>query len=296
MPFDASRPPVAAKKKRARVASPKGNGPVMPVQLQSEEDVKFRFLVPFLEERGYKPDAIAYNVSITVQEGRKTKTIFADAVVYADSSHKAPLIVCETKAPNEVLDRAAREQAISYARLMDSIAPLVLLTNGAQVQVFHTLHKTRRAELPKRRDLESDILKFVLNKDIQEALKREAKHDLFIIDDVQTFKNILKACHNEIRNNQGLDPTAAFDEMSKVMFCKLFEEKEHPQTNRFRLAVFDDSMERLKLNVVRTIFEDAKRAPLYSGLFLPSSQINGILARTPQASGILKAQVPPTRR
>jgi len=46
---------------------------------------------------------------------------------------------------------------------------------------------------------------------------------------VRTFKNVLCACHNEIRNNEGLEPIEAFDERSKVLFCKLYEEKENPQ-------------------------------------------------------------------
>jgi len=243
-------------------------------KIHSEEDVKFKFLVPYLENLGYKENCIAFNVPIQVQEGRKKKTIYADAIVYASKAHAAPLIVCETKSPSEILDREAREQVISYARLLPRIAPLALLTNGSQIQVFHTLQKTRRPELPKRRDLEDDVVKFVLDKDIQESLRQEAKHDLFIIDDVRTFKNILKACHNEIRNNEGLDPTAAFDEMSKVMFCKLFEEKENPQGNRFRVSVFDDSLERLKFNVVRKIFADAKANDSYSGLFHKDAEIN----------------------
>ena len=241
--------------------------------MNSEEDVKFKFLVPYLESLGYRQDCIAFNVSIPVQEGRKKKTIFADAIVYKTKAHKAPLVVCETKAPTEILDRSAREQVISYARLLPQIAPLALLTNGAQVHVFHTFHKTRLPALPGRRELDTDIVTFVLNKDAREALRREARHDLFIIDDVQTFKRVLKSCHNEIRNNEGLDPTAAFDEMSKVMFCKLFEEKENTQGNRFRLSVFDDSMERLRFNVVRKIFDDARASPAYAGLFADDTQI-----------------------
>jgi type I restriction enzyme M protein len=153
--------------------------------------------------------------------------------LFTHLQQKAPLVVCETKAPIEVLDRAVREQAISYARLLPRIAPLTLITNSSQVQVFHTLNKTRIAELPSRSELEDDVVKFVLDADVQEALRREAKHDLFIIDDVRTFKSILKSCHNEIRNNEGLDPTAAFDEMSKVMFCKLYEEKRTPRAIGF---------------------------------------------------------------
>jgi type I restriction enzyme M protein len=242
-------------------------------KIHSEEDVKFKFLVPYLTRLGYKENCIAFNVGIPVQEGRKKKTIFADAIVYASKAHQVPLIVCETKSPSEILDRESREQVISYARLLDRIAPLALLTNGFQTQVFGTLHKTRRVELPTRLHLQDELVKFVLKKDLQVALREEAKHDLFIIDDVRTFKSILKSCHNEIRNNEGLDPTAAFDEMSKVMFCKLFEEKERPQENRFRAAVFDDSLERLRSNVVEKIFEEAKAHEGYAGLFHKDAKI-----------------------
>ncbi len=140
----------------------------------SEEDVKFKFLVPYLAERGYKQDCIDFNVAIEVHEGRKKKSIFADAVVYASTAKVAPLLVCETKAPSEVLDRRVRGQAISYARLLPRIAPLTLITNGGQVQVFHTLDKTRIAALPKRSDLEEDIVKFILPGAVQDALRLAA--------------------------------------------------------------------------------------------------------------------------
>ena len=46
----------------------------------SEEDVKIQFLVPYLEARGYKQDAMNFGVAIEVHEGRKKKTIFADVL------------------------------------------------------------------------------------------------------------------------------------------------------------------------------------------------------------------------
>jgi type I restriction enzyme M protein len=239
----------------------------------SEEDVKIKFLLPYLRERGYKQEAMDFGVAIEVHEGRKKKTIFADVLVYTSHAKKAPLLICETKPPNEALNRAVKEQAISYARLLPQFAPLTLITNGAQVQVFLTLDKTRLPELPKRADLETDLLKFVLSADTQEALRREAKHELFIIDDVATFKGILKAYHNEIRNNEGSDPTEAFDELSKVMFCKLYEEKERPRDNRFQLAVFDDAA-KMGVNVVKQIFIDAKKTPSYRDLMAPEDDIN----------------------
>lgn len=241
--------------------------------LRSEEDVKIQSLLPLLRDHGYKDSCIRFEEAIKVQEGRKEKTIFADAVVYASPKSDAPLVLCETKAPGEVLDRRVREQAISYARLLPRIVPLVLITNGEQVQVFQTLNKNRIPELPKRSELQADVVNFVVSKDLQDSLRREARHELFIIDDVQTFKRVLRSCHNEIRNNEGYDPVAAFDEMSKILFCKLYEEKTNPDKNRFRVNVFDDTLDRLGINVARQIFDETKADPNYGGLFTPDAAI-----------------------
>lgn len=239
----------------------------------TEEDVKIKFLIPFLREHGYDEKCIDYEVTVEVQEGRKRKKIFADAVVYSSAQRAAPLLLCETKHPHEPLSKSVREQAISYARLLERIAPLVLITNGSQTQVFHALSKKRIGKLPNRSELDKDILKFVLSPEQREALRREAKHELFIIDDVKTFKGILRSCHNEIRNNEGMDRTAAFDEMSKVMFCKLYEEKENPKGNRFRASVYDDSLKRLNVDVVQKILDEAKSKPGYSEIFTSDARI-----------------------
>jgi type I restriction enzyme M protein len=236
------------------------------LELKTEEDVKIKFLLPYLKEHGYNPSQCEFEKAVDVQEGRKNKKIFADVVVYTSSRKKAPLILCETKPPQEVLNKSVKEQAISYARLLPNIAPLALITNGSQVQVFQTLNKNRIAQLPHFNELQSDLVNFIISNEVQTALREEAKHELFIIDDVQTFKNILKSCHNEIRNNEGYDPILAFDEMSKVLFCKLYEEK-HKENNRFRLEVFDNALKDLKINVVRQVFDETKSDPRYSGLF-----------------------------
>ena len=242
--------------------------------LHSEDDVKIKFLVPYLERRGYRKNCISFNKSIEVHEGRKRKTIYADAVVYATARKLVPLIVCETKPPTEVLNRAVREQAISYARLLPKIAPLTLVTNGA-VQVFETVSKRRVADLPTRKNLRADLVRFVLSASVQDALREEARHELFIIDDVQSFKRILKSCHNSIRNNEGYNPIKAFDEMAKVLFCKMHEERRSPNAaNRFRTGVFDDSMARLGINVVRQIWQETKANPRFRNIFAADSELD----------------------
>lgn len=193
--------------------------------MRTEEDVKIHHLLPLLERQGYSTSQCSFELAVEVQEGRRVKKIFADVVVYADRSKRTPLILCETKSPSEPLTKYVRDQAISYARLLPKIAPLCLITNGDQTQVYQTLEKSRIENLPKKDELRKDIISYTISKDLQEALRTEAKHELFVIDDVDSFKSILKACHNEIRNNEGYDPAAAFDEMSKILFCKMHEER-----------------------------------------------------------------------
>jgi len=241
--------------------------------IKTEEDVKVKFLLPYLREKGYPETHLEFNKAIEIQEGRKSKTIFADVVVYASAKREAPIIVCETKAPDEILSRNAKEQVISYARLLPKIAPIALLTNGYQTQIFQTLNKNRISDLPEKKNLRSDIIGSIISQELQDALRAEARHELFIIDDVQKFKGILSACHREIRNNEGYDPIQAFDEMSKILFCKLYEEKENSKNNRFLKPVFDKSLRELKVNVVQKIFEDTKIDSRYGSLFPQNEKI-----------------------
>lgn len=162
-------------------------------RLKSAEDVKLKFLLPFLEERGYKKDCVRLNVPVAVREGRKVKAIFADAVVCSSPKGDSPLVLCETKAPNEVLDGAVRDQAISHARLLPRIVPLTLITNGSKVQVFQTVTKKRLPALPHREELAKNVVNFVLSRHLQEALRCEAKNDLLIIDGRRTIKRLLSA-------------------------------------------------------------------------------------------------------
>ncbi len=241
--------------------------------MRTEEDVKIKVLLPFLEKEGYDPSLCEFEKAIEVHEGRKSKTIYADVIVYSTKNHDTPLLLCETKAPKEILNKNVREQAISYARLLPQIVPFVLITNGDQIQIYETLNKSRLPALPSKKELKKNTVKYLISKELQNSLRAEARRELFIIDDVSLFKNILKASHNAIRNNEGYDPTVAFDEMSKVLFCKLYEEK-HSKNNRFTLAIYDQTLSDLGVNVVKQIFEETKNDSRYSNLFEENTKIN----------------------
>ena len=111
------------------------------------------------------------------------------------------------------------------------------MTNGINTQVFQTIDKTRIKYIPSKKEIEKDFTTTILGKNIRESLAAEAKKTLFTIDDVNTFKSLLRRCHNIIRNNEGYDPIQAFDEMSKIIFAKMYEEQYHKESNRFTKAI-----------------------------------------------------------
>ncbi len=243
------------------------------ITYKNEEEIKIQLVLPWLDSLGYKKETMEFEKTIEVQEGRKKKSIFADIVVYSDKKKETPLIVVDTKSPNEILSKSGRDQVISYARLLNKIAPLAVLTNGYSMQVFQTVDKTRIKNLPSRSELNKDFVNAVISSTIQNALRQEAKKELFIIDDVNTFKNLLKKCHNTIRNNEGFDPAKAFDELSKVLFAKMYEEKYNKDFNRFTLETFNATLKNLNVNIVQKQFEEIQNIKEFKGLFPEKTKI-----------------------
>lgn len=239
----------------------------------NEEEIKVHIVIPWLENLGYKKECMEFEKTIKVNEGRKTKSIFADIVVYTDKKLETPLIVIDTKSPNEILSREGRDQVISYARLLPKIAPIAVLTNGNNSQIFQTLDKSRLKELPNKKNLLSDFVGAVLSKNIQEVLRFEATKELFTIDDVSTFKDLLKKCHNIIRNNEGYDPIQAFDELSKILFAKMYEEQYNKTSNRFTSEIFEKTLKDLNVNIVQQQFSEIQKVKGFRDLFPENTTI-----------------------
>ena len=94
-------------------------------KFSNEEEVKIHLIIPWLESLGYKKEFMEFEKTIKINEGRKTKSIFADIVVYTDKNLETPLVVIDTKSPNEILSREGRDQVISYARLLPKLHRLL---------------------------------------------------------------------------------------------------------------------------------------------------------------------------
>ena len=117
----------------------------------NEEEVKARVILPWLYSRGLSPDELALETSFSLRIGTNTVVIGGrhekthqrarlDILVLRRGIN---LLVIEVKEPSEQLSDDDRDQAISYARLLHPVAPLALVTNGAEFQLYDVLTKDR---------------------------------------------------------------------------------------------------------------------------------------------------------
>jgi type I restriction enzyme M protein len=213
---------------------------------------------------------LKFNHPIPVNQGRERKTIFADLVVYVDGT---PVVVVDAKNPRSYLTENDREQVVSYARLLDNIAPYAALCNGGW-QVFDTVRKQQIRNLPTRRDLVRDLQKRRLTTRQREGLVQQAKRTLFAIESVRELSRLMRRCHDVIRNLKGYDPTKAFDELSKVLFSKMYEERElaegRRKVNRFSLP-FVREMREQGVEIIQTLWQDTVGSDRFREVFADDS-------------------------
>jgi len=243
------------------------------VELYSEQDVLTKVIVPDLVALGYKEGAtrngtvvLRFNHPISAQQGRERKTIFADLVVFVD---EVPVIVVDAKNPREYLTENDREQVVSYARLLDNIAPYAALCNGSW-QVFDAVRKQQINELPRLKELLADLNRRRLTQNQKDTLRFQANRTLFAIESVRDLSRLMRRCHDTIRNLKGYDPTRAFDELSKVLFAKMYEEREvaegRREVNRFTLTSVRE-MRSQGVEIIQQLWRDTVASDRYREIF-----------------------------
>lgn len=252
------------------------------LELYSEQDVETKVIAPRLRELGYVEEDEARNVilrfqhPVRAQQGRQRRTIFADVVVFV---HDSPVIVVDSKNPRHYLTENDREQVISYARLIAEIAPYAALCNGRTWQYFDTVTKQQLPGLPPYEELIPDQQRRRLTARQRSTLVNQATRTLFAIDSARELSRIMRQCHDVIRNLRGLDPTRAFDELSKLLFCKMYEEREVAEgrrdVNRFSLPVVRQMRED-GVEIIDAIWRDTINSERYRDVFSDEELEDGI--------------------
>lgn len=180
-----------------------------------EEAVRQEYLLTLVNEYGYTLEQIEEEVNVA---GRGSGNARADYLIYRTAKAKTdgehPLIVVECKAENVPVNQATYEQGSNYAQY--SHAQFFVCHNQRDTKVFK-VDQTKRA--PNFAEVENIPANGATQQEIERLMSE------LVTLDGKTFAGILHECHNIIRNREHLDPAAAFDEIAKVLFVKIGQER-----------------------------------------------------------------------
>lgn len=253
----------------------------MKPELYSEQDVETKIIVPALVKLGYDESkksnvVLRFQHPVKAQQGRESKTIFADIVVVVNDT---PVIVIDSKNPRKYLSDSDREQVISYARLIGNVAPYAALCNGLTWQVYDSISKQQIKSIPSYKDLLTELQQRRLSSPQRKSLVIQATRTLFAIDSARELSQIMRRCHDVIRNLKGYDPTKAFDELSKFLFAKMYEEREiadgRRTKNRFTLETVRE-MRKQGVEIVQTLWQGTVSSEQYREVFSDQDATAGI--------------------
>lgn len=109
----------------------------------NEEEVKQKIVLPLLREMGFNSDELEFEKLLSIRLGRKEKNIpkIEGRLDILCKRENRNLFIIEVKSEKKSIDQNDIEQGVSYARLVDPIAPFVIVTNGKKTKVIDAINK-----------------------------------------------------------------------------------------------------------------------------------------------------------
>ena len=231
-----------------------------------EEIVRQNYLLALVNEYGYSLDQIDEELAIT---GRGSGKARADFVIWKNvedkQKSKTPLVIIECKSDNVTISAKDYSQGENYARITN--APFFVTHNSKDTKFW----RIKKDRMPGYTEEIEDMPKAgATEKQIEDLLAR-----LKVFKENE-FADLLHTCHNIIRNNEHLDPAAAFDEIAKILFMKVYAErnlKKDMKNNIFTLDYVEQA-ENFTPNYLEVIFDETKREFGKDRIFAKDEKIN----------------------
>ncbi len=231
-----------------------------------EEQVRQEYLSVLTREYGYIIDQIAEEESVT---GRGSAQARADFLIWRTvkdrSDNRPAMIVVECKSDNVTISSKDYFQGDNYAR-----------REGAKFFVTHNNRETRYWRV--RKDRRPGYLEEIENIPHADATDKEIE---VLFSKLRVFKekefaDLLHQCHNVIRNREKKDPAAAFDEIAKVLFTKVWVERElrgqRKRKNLFSMEFLDEYLS--DEPPLDALFQQTKKAYAIDKIFEEDERIN----------------------
>jgi type I restriction enzyme M protein len=230
-----------------------------------EERVRQSYVVTLHNEYGFDLTQMSEELHVA---GRGSARARADVVIWRTvqdkDDAKTPLIVIECKSDNITINAADYAQGEAYALYCN--APFFVTHNNRETRYW----RTRKERMPGHcEEIENVPHADASDKDIQELI---AKLRIFKEDE---FADLLHQCHNVLRNREHLDPAAAFDEIAKLLFVKVWVEREMKRKRQRQNLFTADWLEtQLGENPLQELFRQTKEAYRDDSIFDEREQLN----------------------
>lgn len=192
-----------------------------------EEKVQAEAFLRLILDYDYPASRIKQFVPVTM--GRDIRE--ADIVVYNDEMCLVPyiLVECKRQEVSEAEYQQAIEQAYSYAYALPSDVKYVWVTSGIKNEYFEVdKQQGTRVQQPDIPQFGVSIIssyKYVYAADcLPEERGKQKYFDLSVIDQSELTKRF-KQAHDALWAGGQLNPSEAFDELDKLVFCKIWDER-----------------------------------------------------------------------
>ncbi len=216
-----------------------------------EEKVRASYFCELVLDYDYPKEKINFEVSVP----RRTPEDRADIVVYEDDELKTLYLVVETK-KDGITDaefKQAIEQAFGNANsLRAKLASVVAGTTKTAFDVAGFKPSERE------KNVISDIPKKYGKTPKYRFIKGETDKELKIVSRDELIKALEKA-HDTIWQGGKLAPTTAFDEVSKLLFCKLKDEKNTPKGEPYLFQIGTHELPEEVYKRIDKIYQKAKK-------------------------------------
>jgi type I restriction enzyme M protein len=223
-----------------------------------EEIVRQNFICHLVNEYGYNLNQMEQEMQVSNSQ-RGQGRARADIVIWRNEQErkdrKNAFIVVECKAEKITVRKEDYFQGSNYATW--ARAKFFITTNEKETKFFKVLEEKlpiyieEIIDIPQAKDAENE-------KEINKLLAQLKKFER------DEFQKLLFACHDVIRNNDKLSPEMAFDEISKVLFMKIREERK--QNSVFSKERFLQ-LKKIKEDYDNDVIGKKDETPFYKYLF-----------------------------
>ncbi len=218
-----------------------------------EEKVRASYFAELILDKEYPKEKI--DIEVTVP--KRTPEDRADIVIYEDDELKQPYLVVECK-----------KDGITDAEFKQAIEQAFGNANGLRAKYASVVAGTTKTSFDvagfKPSEREKNVIADVPVKygkaPKYRFTKGDSRNDLKTVSREELIRTLEK-CHDTVWQGGRLAPTTAFDEVSKLLFCKLKDEKEGTKRGepyKFQIGTHETAKEVYER--VDSIYQLAKKA------------------------------------